>query len=203
MKTKLLGLIAFMVLLDATTTAANASPYVVTLEQVGSNVVATGSGEIDVTGLTFATVSSAEAATIAPSIGFIDTGPSAAIVEGYTGFTGPASFGSGGQTLASSSSGDNVEIFVAEALLYVPLGYVSGNALSDTATYDLATFASLGLTPGIYIWTWGTGADQSFTLDVAATPLPAALPLFATGLGAMGLFGWRRKRKNTGATAAA
>jgi hypothetical protein len=27
------------------------------------------------------------------------------------------------------------------------------------------------------------------------TPLPAALPLFATGLGAMGLLGWRRKRK--------
>ena len=25
--------------------------------------------------------------------------------------------------------------------------------------------------------------------------LPAALPLFATGLGAMGLFGWRKKRK--------
>jgi len=28
-----------------------------------------------------------------------------------------------------------------------------------------------------------------------ATPLPAALPLFATGLGAMGLLGWLRKRK--------
>jgi hypothetical protein len=28
-----------------------------------------------------------------------------------------------------------------------------------------------------------------------ATPLPAALPLFATGLGAFGLLGWRRKRK--------
>jgi hypothetical protein len=27
-------------------------------------------------------------------------------------------------------------------------------------------------------------------------PLPAALPLFATGLGALGLLGWRRKRKN-------
>jgi hypothetical protein len=27
------------------------------------------------------------------------------------------------------------------------------------------------------------------------TPLPAALPLFATGLGGLGLFGWRRKRK--------
>jgi hypothetical protein len=28
-----------------------------------------------------------------------------------------------------------------------------------------------------------------------STPLPAALPLFATGLGALGLLGWRRKRK--------
>jgi hypothetical protein len=29
----------------------------------------------------------------------------------------------------------------------------------------------------------------------AATPVPAALPLFATGLGGLGLLGWRRKRK--------
>jgi hypothetical protein len=29
----------------------------------------------------------------------------------------------------------------------------------------------------------------------AATPLPAALPLLATALGGLGLFGWRRKRK--------
>jgi hypothetical protein len=34
------------------------------------------------------------------------------------------------------------------------------------------------------------------------TPLPAALPLFASGLGALGLLGWRRKRKNTAAIAA-
>ena len=30
---------------------------------------------------------------------------------------------------------------------------------------------------------------------LVTTPLPAALPLFATGLGALGLLGWRRKRK--------
>ena len=30
----------------------------------------------------------------------------------------------------------------------------------------------------------------------SAVPLPGALPLFATGLGALGLLGWRRKRKN-------
>ena len=31
--------------------------------------------------------------------------------------------------------------------------------------------------------------------DEVATPLPAALPLFATGLGGLGLLGWRRKKK--------
>jgi hypothetical protein len=32
--------------------------------------------------------------------------------------------------------------------------------------------------------------------SLTATPLPAALPLFATGLGVMGLLGWRRKRQD-------
>lgn len=31
---------------------------------------------------------------------------------------------------------------------------------------------------------------------LAPTPLPAALPLFASGLGALSLFGWRYRRKN-------
>ena len=35
-------------------------------------------------------------------------------------------------------------------------------------------------------------------ITVTPTPLPAALPLFATGLGALGLLGWRRKRKQAG-----
>jgi hypothetical protein len=35
---------------------------------------------------------------------------------------------------------------------------------------------------------------QVSSIDTAA-PLPAALPLFATGLGGLGLLGWRRKRK--------
>ena len=33
------------------------------------------------------------------------------------------------------------------------------------------------------------------TLSIDTTPLPATLPLFATGLGGLGLLGWRRKRK--------
>jgi hypothetical protein len=36
---------------------------------------------------------------------------------------------------------------------------------------------------------------EAIPIAFSPTPLPAALPLFATGLGAMGLIGWRRKRK--------
>jgi hypothetical protein len=35
----------------------------------------------------------------------------------------------------------------------------------------------------------------TFSLTGDVIPLPATLPLFATGLGALGLLGWRRKRK--------
>ena len=41
----------------------------------------------------------------------------------------------------------------------------------------------------------GEGATSFADSPSLATPLPAALPLFASGLTAMGLFAWRRKRK--------
>jgi hypothetical protein len=52
------------------------------------------------------------------------------------------------------------------------------------------------LTPGDSL-TFLSGHDYSSSVAVSATPLPAALPLFATGLGALGLLGWRRKRRSS------
>ena len=53
----------------------------------------------------------------------------------------------------------------------------------------------------------GTYSNEKTETDIqlaaiSSTPLPAALPLFASGLGALGLLGWRRKRKNVAALAA-
>jgi hypothetical protein len=49
------------------------------------------------------------------------------------------------------------------------------------------------------------GGNTSYVVEdviTAATPLPAALPLFATGLSALGLLGLRRKRKSAAGLAA-
>src|SRR5947207_10821456 len=58
--------------------------YIVTLEQVGSNVVATGTGAIDLTGLSLLGTTSALDPFINPHVGFILTGASG-IQDGYSG----------------------------------------------------------------------------------------------------------------------
>ena len=67
-----------------------------------------------------------------------------------------------------------------------------------SATGPSMQLSFLGLNPP----GWTAVANVSVT-PVSSTPLPAALPLFATGLGAIGLFGWRKKRKAAAAIAAA
>ena len=97
--------------------------YVVDLTQQGSNVVATGSGAIDLTGLLFDASGTTDAALF-PLDGQIETGPAfpaSSAVALYLGVsTAPPSFGSGGFTEASSGSGDLVEIVSLVSGLAVP-----------------------------------------------------------------------------------
>ena len=65
--------------------------YTVTLTQAGSNVVATGSGTIDLTGLSLFESGISTTIGIAPFEGIIVTAPaSGGAYDGYFGFTGPA-----------------------------------------------------------------------------------------------------------------
>jgi hypothetical protein len=130
--------------------------YIVTLQEVGGNVVATGSGPIDLTGLTLLAPIVNASAGIFPSSPSIGTGPVGANVFGalYAGVVGPTSFGSGGFQNASSGSGNPVGIEAFQGVnLQVPSNYSSGSLLSDTSTYLNQSFLSLGVTPGTYEWT--------------------------------------------------
>jgi hypothetical protein len=176
------ALIAVALLIGCGLSASRArAGYIVTLAQQGNGVVATGTGPIDLTGLTFfATVSTP--VEMQPNGAIIITG--APLTNGfedlYGGFiTGPTNFGSGTNTTADSGMGDLVGISTS-AFVFVPAGYVSGSPLSDSATYNNATFASLGVTPGTYEWTWGTGPNQNFTL--IAVPEPSVSVLLVIGI---------------------
>jgi PEP-CTERM motif len=78
-------------------------------------------------------------------------------------------------------------------ILGVLVGYVSGSSLgTSTDTWDHATFASLGVTPGIYEWTWGSGANQNFTL--AVVPEPSTWAMMLLGFGGLAFAGYRSRK---------
>ncbi|HXW64800.1 MAG TPA: VPLPA-CTERM sorting domain-containing protein [Burkholderiaceae bacterium] len=86
---------------------------------------------------------------------------------------------------------DDVYEIIINAL--TPQACSAGNGSASCAASVDPTITAPGLPNGLTL---------EFSPNLAATPLPAALPLFASGLGALGLFGWRRKR-NSAAVAAA
>jgi hypothetical protein len=131
---------------------------------------------------------------IAAASGFLAmAGP--AFLDNYIGFTGPASFGSGGEFPASFGSGDLFLLSAPFGSLDVPRGYVSGAALSSTATWNGATLASLGVTPGTYVWTWGTGLpNQNVTLIIGGAGVPdGGTTVSLLGFALLGLAALRRK----------
>jgi hypothetical protein len=173
--------------------------FVLTLEQEGPNVVATGSGTLDPTDLGFDGFEFS-GSFLVPSDSEIFTGAAGEFIL-YAGTHGPSNFGTGDLTFASSGSGDLVTL--GFNTIGVPQLYVSGSALSDSATYDNATFASLGIRPGVYVWTWGSGADaDSFTLRVVAAPESSTWAMMLLGFAGLGYAGYRQRQKLSRAASA-
>jgi hypothetical protein len=163
--------------------------------------------------LLFCQLPSANAVSINVSpAGPIDFGPvplgstTSAVVITATGITdpnfSPAGWAVGIDFFASTDPFD----FPFNPNLNNPVGNCLGG--NSTCAVDVS-FAPLGLgtrTASVgftFIESNAAGQTSQFFAEVqltgvgieATTPLPAALPLFASGLGALGLLGWRRKRK--------
>lgn len=104
------------------------------------------------------------------------------------GFT--ASFiGSG--NVSGSVANVSIDFTILSGLLSGDTGVMSGTGSFDSAT-DLLTVNYSGTItgPGPLL-----GFVDGPTVDVSATPLPATLPLFVSGVGCLGFLVRRRKRK--------
>jgi hypothetical protein len=198
--------IAFAAVALALCTASAQADVTITIEQVGSDVVASGSGTINLADLTFGSTQSGLLG-INPSIATIREGtllfPPNVTIDIYSGQSGPTSFGPGGGfPVPTSGTGDAFGIVGAAGQfsgIEVPHNYVSGTHLTATDTYANQTFSSIGLTPGTYTWHWGTGANaDSFTIQIGptATAVPEPSTALAVGFAALaGLGVWARRRR--------
>jgi hypothetical protein len=172
-------------------TAAQASILIDTT-QVGSDVVFSFSGTFDISGLTpFGTENTNQVVSgLNGAILFAGNGS----LDAYTMTDKLPSFGS--NTTFGTATGDAFKVFSDDpTVLGFAQGY-AGESISGSLTIASSTFVALGLISGVYTTTASNGDFVQLTIPSASTvPLPAGLPLFATGLGALGLLGWRRKRK--------
>ena len=197
-----LGLAATLGMLAGASERAEAA-FTFTMQQSGSNVVVTGSGTFNPLDLPKPLPDARSTSFVGPQSGTISVGGYQ--VDAYLGLgtSGPINFGPGVPgpalgTTASSSSGDPVYFSGARDVLLLPPGY-AGGGLSNSMTFADQTFASLGITPGSYTWTFGTGRTEAVNLLLignVAAPEPAPVPEPASalplGAGLLGLAALRR-----------
>jgi hypothetical protein len=152
-----------------TPTSGATGDFTVTVSQVGPDVIWNGSGKFNLTALTSAgtnTIGGGYAANQA----IWAVGPTTT-VDTYSGtITYPTSFGTGGAGV-TSNTGATFGILPGGSgrILYVPVGYTSNTTISGTSTYANQTISGMGLTPGTYTWSWGSGGNAS-TLVMTITP---------------------------------
>ena len=146
------------------TSYSGANSFVVTVSQVGGDVVWSGSGGFDLTGLTYyQNINTGNSGSINANFAVFASSPNPTVSLYYGSSSSiPSTFGSGNVN-ANFSSGDSFGVIDITSIfcLAVPAGYVSGSYISGTMTFTGFTIASLGLTEGTYTYTWTSGANQT------------------------------------------
>ena len=162
----------------AATPAAQAS-LVITFVEMGGGVVAIGSGSIDSSDFSYMDSRMVPPLVHAPTA-YATLGPLGEVdVWTTTNFSGPGGFGAGtlGQNFADSGSGETFGIDANDQRIILPQGYASGGTLYGSATFVNTSFANLGLDPGTYVWTFGSGEHADRSAGVLASQLVEVVEL--------------------------
>jgi hypothetical protein len=162
------------------------------IEEVGANVVMTGSGSLNTSGMNL-TASSTASGYLYGSNGVLRVGSgNIGIYNGLTVWSGKDHFGSGTAYAASSNTGSAFG-FNGLGLVYLPSGYQSGSALSGTSTFNNKTLASMALNPGSYTFTVPQDTITVNVIAPGAVPEPASWAMMLAGFGLIGA-GLRRRK---------
>jgi hypothetical protein len=192
-----IGVLSGVILLDAmlTMSSASATTYY-TYSYTGPNFTV-------VSGAYTTSDNISGSVTLTQPLGDSFSGPISSILYAF-------SFSDGVQKISSSTTG--VYLFPGEDYFGTGLTGLITSWAFEMNIAGPAPQSYIATTNGDDIVETDSGASGAYVLKLGnwssattttTTPLPAALPLFATGLGAMGLLSWRRKRKAAASIAAA
>jgi len=81
----------------------------------------------------------------------------------------------GDSQVTSAATGGTGDLFaitgLSELNIIVPEGYQSGAQISSSATFNGATISSIGMRPGVYVWSWGSGDNADSVIMTVPSPL--------------------------------
>ena len=200
-----------LLVLMVVASAANAA-VIVTIEESGGDVVATAVGSLDVSGAT-----SCGPVTVPALLEFNAPDDYAYLIGPSGGAAGSAClglvfstaqslYGSAFSTFPDSGTGGRFGVEVsASSQVYLPAGYVSGTAISASSTWAGQSLADLNLTPGTYLFDYGSDritfnvVDPSTGRPGGSTAVPV-MPLWISILMMLGVagLGLRHMRRNAG-----
>ena len=181
---------------------------IITAQETGGNVVFSYTGSVDTTGFPNPGSVVTSNAFINPSVPAFEFSPgTGSNFQRYgLGAVTPAwpAFGTGGPNTTAAHSGSLLYLSYGGSTrkLGLPVSYSSGTTLNGSMTFNSATFSSLGITPGTYVYDISVAGNASQTITLNAVPEPSIASMLAVV--AMGGCGWigRRACRRVNAAAA-
>jgi hypothetical protein len=101
--------------------------------------------------------------------------------------------GLGESTSPTSGTGQIFGVLGSAEYIVVPNDYNSGDLLNGSSIYAGESMATLGITPGEYTWTWGSGVNADSLIVTAAIPEPRTYAALV-GLAALALVACQRRK---------
>ena len=195
-------LLALAVMLLAASSAQ--ATIMISASEVGSDVVFTLSGSVDLNSVpsSYGSQGPNNSNLLIANAGqlfFATPGSNNGLFYSLQNFSGLSNFGAGGIFIqTATNTGSIFNFYASSAVFLLDATYTSGASLANTMTFP-GTFASLGMMPGTYEWSWSNNnVSDNLILNIGQSVPEGGSTLALLGLALGGvLVGARRWKPAT------